>query len=61
MATFDGDSGLLRGESLPTEVGSFPATIRGRLRRHMNTAPLDLVVNDEAYAWARGHKKGGMS
>ncbi len=43
-----------RGESLPPEVGSFLATIRGRLRRRMNTASLDLVVNDEACAWARG-------
>src|SRR5690606_17364747 len=45
---------LTSGESLPPEVGRFLATIRGRLRRRMNTASLDLVVNDEACAWARG-------
>ena len=33
---------------------SFSATIQGRLRRRIDIAPLDLVVNDEACAWARG-------
>src|SRR5690606_14747477 len=41
-------------ESLPADVGSFLATIRGRLRRRMSTAPLDLAVNGEACALARG-------
>src|SRR5690606_41916165 len=47
------------GRSLPPAAGTSPATIRGRLRRRMDPASLDLGLKAEACAWARGQGRSG--